>query len=279
MSNFYKLITINLKRDKALLAFASILGFLISGVSTLIICLISNNNMQNFLAKSESVANEKNVGHLIMPSVLIGLVPFILVFLCILFIIIASYNRLYNDDGSTYIMIQLPVRREYHCIIFFLEVTAFMIIQYLVAYLCLFIYFKYLMHFLAQYGTFYQFTLFDDVSNFGDFVMRIKNYNTIFFVLEDFAYRILVTIPALVAFLMFMMINVYRFGKKFLIVLFIIILFAIVFSPVLDLTKIIYYGLVVLVEPFSRLSLINSIALLIGYSFYSMYFYKNKLDF
>ncbi|MDD7182479.1 hypothetical protein, partial [Peptostreptococcus porci] len=125
MSNFYKLITINLKRDKALLAFASILGFLISGVSTLIICLISNNNMQNFLAKSESIANEKNVGHLIMPSVLIGLVPFILVFLCILFIIIASYNRLYNDDGSTYIMIQLPVRREYHCIIFFLEVTAF----------------------------------------------------------------------------------------------------------------------------------------------------------
>ncbi|SFE44178.1 hypothetical protein [Peptostreptococcus sp. D1] len=279
MSNFYKLITINLKRDKALLVFASLLGFLISGVFTFIICLISNYNMQNFLATSESIVNNQNVGQIIMPNILIGLIPFILVLLCILFIVIASHSRLYNDDGSTYMMIQLPVRKEYHCFIFFLEITVFMIIQYIVAYLCLFIYFKYLMHILAQYGAFYQFTLFDDVSGFGDFVIKIRNYNTVFCILEDFVYRILVTIPAIAAFFMFMMINVYKYGKKFLIALFIIILFVVVFSPVLKLTQILYYGLVILIAPLDRGSLINSLALLIGYLFYSMYFYKNKLDF
>lgn len=280
MTDFLKIFKIGMKRDKILFVFTSILGIIISAVSTAIFGFFSKQNLEKIIINKNAEDGISYIGHDILPDFLMSIIPIVIVFISIVFIIIGIYKRLYNDDGSSYVLIQLPVRKEFHILAFILEASIFVVIQYISAYICIFVLNKYLINITNNYSYLTPISLFAGGNSLKNLLYNLGLLNPLYRILDNLAYRIFVTIPASVSMCMFFMVNVYKYGKKFIFIMLVSIVLIILASiSIIDLSEIVYRAFFVIFETFTIEHLINSFIVMLISIIYSIYYFNNKLDF
>ncbi|MEG0249757.1 MAG: hypothetical protein RR972_02760 [Peptostreptococcus sp.] len=204
--------------------------------------------------------------------------------LIIIFIIANLYKRIYNDDGTMYSILQLPVNRGYQIISMLIEVILFVSIQYILVYIAPTIFFRYANSLLnspefIRFASLLEALPKAKITMMQDSGIRLFSLNK-----ENIFYRLFITWPTITACITLLFFGVYKYKIKILIA-FVVMLILSMFvvssgNIIFDIIQFILTNFFLIIfEVFDTNTLIQSILILVMVTLVNIYIYRNKLDF
>lgn len=274
MNNFLKVFKYNFYRNRGLFSVLSIIGLIISTIFFALSSFSFKTNISNAMADYNVNGYSMLGTEIKFMSVNIAA----LILIIAIYVISSIYKRLYNDDGSMYVMVQLPINKNNHLLSLFAESIIFTAIQYIFYILMIFATYKVACYFYnANISLFNSGYEADVLKNFKSYAAHLSLPFVEFDVLNS-VYRIIITTIGLVSFTIFILINFYKFGKK-AIGTFIITSLLLLFIEINYSISIIYYILYCMLDSVNIQNLINSLVIIVVTFAYSSYFFSRRIDF
>ena len=202
----------------------------------------------------------------------------------ILFIIYNLYKKIYNDDGTMYNILQLPMNRGYIILSLLVEVILFVLIQYILVYLAPTIFFKYTQNLLGS-AEFIRFApLLEELSKAKSAIIQDSGIGLFSLSKENVLYRIFITWPTITALITLLFFGIYKYKIKLLIAfismlvlsLFLVSSANIIFDVIDFILKNFF---LIIFDSFDTNTSIQSIFILSIVTLINIYIYRNKLDF
>ncbi|WP_101772879.1 hypothetical protein [Peptostreptococcus faecalis] len=205
---------------------------------------------------------------------------YIIVIVTIMFLLMSLYKRLYNDDGSFYNILQLPVQKYFHVVSIFIETYLFIIIQYAIFILFSILFLKYINHSIDEIN-FMNNAIIENKINIMQFIYNSMNQSTLFKLsYANILYRFLITWPLLISYCSLIFILIYKYKDSFI---FKAILIAMIFIIIIDFfdNSFIFTEsiLSILISDMFFKEILISLGALISIFLLDIYLLKNKIDF
>lgn len=278
MSNVFKVIKLNLKQNKKI--FISLSS--ISVIFMILSVFISSFQLKWLLSNTHEEIDY--MSQILRAYNVIDMYKLAATCLVIIFIVINLYKRLYNDDGTMYNILQLPVNRGYQILSMLIEVILFVSIQYILVFIAPNIFFIYVNKLLSS-PEFIRFaSLLQDVPRAKISIMQRSGIGIFSLSVENILYRIFITWPAITGFITLVFFAIYKYKIKVLLAFIIVFMLSIFVvgsgNIIFDIIQFaIENFLIVIFEVFSISNFIQSILILLVVTLINIYIYRKKLDF
>lgn len=274
MNNFLKIFKYNFYMNRGLFFILNIMGL----TASIIFFIFSSFSFKMNISSSIADYNIKGYSMLGTEVKFMSINIIALILIIAIYVILSIYKRIYNADGSMYVMLQLPVNKNNHLLSIFAESIIFTAVQYIFCILMIFATYKVACYFYnANISLFNGSYEADVLKNFKSYAAHLSLSFVEFDVLGSL-YRMTITTIGLVSFTMFILINFYKFGKK-AIVIFIIAGLLLIFIEMNYSISIIYHILICMIDSVNIQNLINSLVIIAVTFAYSSYFFSRRIDF